>query len=117
MVGAHADVGHSNALGQLCWVDPHHAQGPALGFRRGDLIRGCVWAESGEGGGCGDAEEEGEVGERFHVGVDQAMIFTTHAGILEGYLVSAKGKVAGTNPLGNEDINMLGSTRLDPGCY
>jgi hypothetical protein len=43
--------------------------------------------------------------------------FTTHAGILEGYLVSVKGKVAGTNPLGNEDINMLGSTRLDPGCY
>lgn len=68
MVGAHADVTHCDALRQLCWVDPHHAQGSALSFRRGDLIGGCVWAEGGEGGGCGDAEEEGEVGEGFHVG-------------------------------------------------
>lgn len=69
MVGAHADVGHSNALGQVCWVDPHHAQGPALSFRRGDLVGSCVWAETGEGSGCRDSKEEGEIGERFHVGV------------------------------------------------
>lgn len=69
MVGAHADVGHRNALGQLCWVDPHHAQGPALSFRRGDLVGGCVWAESGEGSGYRNAKEDGEVGEGFHVGV------------------------------------------------
>jgi hypothetical protein len=43
--------------------------------------------------------------------------FETHAGILEVYLVSVKGKVAGANPLGNEDINILGSSGLDPGCY
>lgn len=69
MVGAHADVGHRNALGQFCWVDPHHSKGPALGFRRGDLVGGCIWAESGEGGGCGDAEKEGEVDEGLHGGV------------------------------------------------
>jgi hypothetical protein len=43
--------------------------------------------------------------------------FGTHAGILEGYLVSVKEKVAGANPLGNKDINMLGSRGLDPGCH
>lgn len=43
--------------------------------------------------------------------------FETHAGILEGYLVSVKGKMADSNPLGNEDINTLGNSGLDLGCY
>jgi hypothetical protein len=43
--------------------------------------------------------------------------FETHTGILEGYSMGVKGNVAGANPLGNENINMLGSSRLDPGCY
>lgn len=54
MVRAQADVVYGNALWQLCWIDPHHAQGPALLFGSGDSLGGCVWAESGEGGWDGD---------------------------------------------------------------
>lgn len=66
MVRTHTDVGHLDALGQLGRVDPHDAQGAAVGFCGGELVRGCVWSEGGEGGGCEEGEEEGEGVEGFH---------------------------------------------------